>query len=51
MNTENKNEDLDTDDTIYEYEEDRRSIPLIQPTILFDEETCNKIDWEKFYPF
>lgn len=31
--------------------EDRESIPLIQPTILFDEETCNKIDWGKVYPF
>jgi hypothetical protein len=35
----------------YTPREDREPIPLIQPTILFDEETCNKIDWKKFYPY
>jgi hypothetical protein len=31
--------------------EDRKPAQSIQPTLLFDEETCNKIDWKKFYPF
>lgn len=31
--------------------EDRQPIPAFEPTILFDEETVNNIDWKQFYPF
>ena len=31
--------------------EDRRPIPAFEPTILFDEETANSIDWKQYYPY
>ncbi len=32
-------------------EEDRRPIALMQPTVLFDEETANNINWKAYYNF
>jgi hypothetical protein len=31
--------------------EARRPIPLMEPTLLFDEETAKSIDWRAYYPF
>ena len=32
-------------------EADRRPIAVMQPTVLFDEETANSIDWQAYYHF
>ena len=31
-------------------DKDRRPHANVQPSVLFDEETCNKIDWDSIYP-
>lgn len=30
---------------------DRRPVPLMEPTLLFDEETANNINWKACYPY
>jgi hypothetical protein len=32
-------------------EDDRRPIALMQPTVLFDEQTANSINWKAYYHF
>ncbi len=45
------NKNLENDNDNIGDNKDRHPVPVIQPTILFDEETCEKIDWKKYYPF